>query len=616
MCGIAGIFNYNVGQAIDSAKLVKMGKAIAHRGPDGFGNEVLGHAGLAHRRLSILDLSTAGQQPMQDNSGRYVISYNGEIYNYRELREGLKQQGVQFRSETDTEVLLELYAREGLSMLDKLNGMFAFAIYDRKERDLVIVRDRLGIKPLFWTSINDQFLFGSEPKALFAGGFEPEYNPEVGAELLIHKYVAGERTVYKNVFRLLPGHYMRVTLQNSTPEFKRYWDLPSIVQERMIESIENPMDWFENTFTSAVNYRTISDVPIGVMLSGGLDSSSIAAVLGQSTASRNLNAFTVAFKERAYDESHLAAEVCQKFGLNFNKIYLEGSELDKALSDASELYDEPLVHQNDAQMLALAQLAKKKVTVLLSGEGGDELLGGYVRYKPLKYFNAIYPLRSAFQLIGKYSKGGIVNRFDKLSRFLSLSSIDRAVLYNATDIYPGDLALSNDTFENSLSPYRIKVLEEAKRVFPNDPSRQSMYCDMFIHMASVLDRNDRMTMGAGIECRVPFMDFRIVEGALSLPSNILLKGKKGKYILANTIGKKLPPSILSFKKLGFSVPWESNFGANESYQNFIHSGYKQNLLVQQFDLARDFEDSKSPVNEMLKRRLFMVDKWQKSVFHS
>ena len=614
MCGIGGVFDLNENQ-ISKDNLIKMGDVLNHRGPDEFGVFQFKNIGLIHRRLSILDLSTSGKQPMKDSSDRYIITFNGEIYNYQELKKDLISEGINFKSKTDTEVLLELYAIYGKNMLSKLNGMFAFAIFDKIKNELFIARDRIGIKPLYWTLQNNKFYFSSEPKGIFAAGVSRLFNTKISKELLLSKYVAGRQTVYKDIYRLLPGHCIKIS-NTKKISISRWWDLPKIIHKNRSNPIKNPIKWFRETLISSTKYRTISDVPVGVMLSGGLDSSSIAYALSQIDLSNKLNSFNVAFKDKKYDESLLAKEVSEKFNLSFNKIYLEGKSLDKALLDAAYLYDEPLVHHNDPQMLDLSRFAKKKVTVLLSGEGGDELLGGYYRYKPLKYFRFLKFFSLVFSFLKKLPSDGIINRFEKLERYLNLKTIDDAVLCNAFDIYPDDLKKFGYAGPFNQSKYRLELLEEAKSIFPNNPSRQCMYLDMFIHMASVLDRNDKMTMGASIECRVPFLDHRIIENTLSMESCLFNKGKKGKYLLVQSVGKNLPDSVVNFRKLGFSVPWETIFKKSSLFREFYNNDLKNNLLVQTNNLdisiiKKEFE-SGSQTARYLIRRLFMFTIWQKT----
>jgi asparagine synthase (glutamine-hydrolysing) len=610
MCGINGIIHFETSRNADQFQILRMRDSMHHRGPDGAGLYISKNIGLGHRRLSIIDLSEAGKQPFTTNDGRYTIVYNGEIFNYQELKQELLEYSISFRSASDTEVLLNLYVQYGEACLQKLNGMFAFAIWDHKEHTLFCARDRMGIKPFYYTVYNNSFYFASEPKAIFAAGVPSEINRDALDELLLFRFVAGENMMFRNIKRLLPGHTL--TIKNGSLSFNRWWNLPEIIQENRECLPRDPFTWFEETFYSAVRYRTISDVPVGLMLSGGLDSGSIAVAL-QRIGHEKMAAFTVTFSEAAYNEGHLASEVARKFDLDYYPISIEGSYLMDKLKEAAWYHDEPLIHQNDAQLLALSQFAKPHVSVLLSGEGSDEFLGGYLRYKPLKYFQGLQSLKPLLSLLKYFRSGGIVNRFDKLNRYLSIGTQDGLVLMNASNMYPKDLKNLGYSIDFDRFEYRNQVLKEAKTLYPTEASRQAMYMDIHTHLPSVLDRNDRMTMGAGIECRVPFMDYRILEMAPALPSNLLLRGKKGKRLLFESVAQKLPPQVLHFKKLGFSVPWESYIGKDEVFRSFI-DGLTEGKALELFEglqakqLMADFKNGDSVAITLI-RQLFMIELW-------
>jgi asparagine synthase (glutamine-hydrolysing) len=614
MCGIAGVFHLDLLKRADDRTLKKMNDSIAHRGPNGSGIYVDGSLGLAHRRLSILDLSENGKQPFVSADGRYVIIYNGEIFNFLELRKTLVADGIRFKSNSDTEVLLYLYIKHGKSCLELLNGMFAFAIWDSTEKNLFIARDRIGVKPFYYAMYDNSFYFASEPKAIFAAGIPKKFDNQHLQELLLFKYVAGENTSFQHIKRLLPGHSLLVN--KNRLRFERWWNLAEKIKINRERIARDPFEWFEETFYSSVAYRTISDVPVGLMLSGGLDSGSIAVAL-KHNGNKDLAAFTVSFDEKEYNEDHLAKLVAEKYGLKYHSVSLNGDDLYDSLIQASWFHDEPLIHQNDAQMLALSKYSKKFVTVLLSGEGGDEFMGGYVRYKALNHYELLKWAGQAIKMLKHFGKKGIVNRFDKLGRYLKGNDIKNLVLLNSCNIYPNDLKNLGFNTDLSRMTYRQEVFHEAADLYPDEPARQAMYSDLFIHMASVLDRNDRMTMGAGIECRVPFMDYRLMEMIPALSSNYLLKGKKGKYLLANSVAKKLPQEVLSFKKLGFSVPWEKYMKQDEQFADSLNSIEKGSLkeIIGDFDIRPLFNNnSRDGVKNALTRQLLMLHIWQESYF--
>src|SRR6267154_956049 len=302
MCGLNGLVYTDPNRSVSEDLLIAMRDAIRHRGPDDSGTFLGPGVGLGSRRLAILDLSERGRMPMSSPDGRYRIVYNGEVYNYQDLRAALASRGCMFRSQTDTEVLLALYEREGPAMLDRLNGMFAVAIWDCRDRTLFLARDRLGVKPLYYIVRDGLLAFASEEKALFAAGLRAEFDPNTWPELLCFRYVAGGATPYRGVKRILPGHYL--LWRDGRVTSRRWWDLAARVRDLREEAPRDPLEWFRETFDSAVRLRRISDVPVGVLLSGGLDSSSVAASLSAQTG-EGLASFTVRFAEPAYDEGDL-----------------------------------------------------------------------------------------------------------------------------------------------------------------------------------------------------------------------------------------------------------------------------------------------------------------------
>ena len=563
MCGLCGIVYSDHKLLASKETLIAMRDALAHRGPDDAGHYIAPGVALASRRLAILDLSERGHMPMSSPDGRYWVAYNGEIYNYRELRPALEARGHKFRSNTDTEVLLYLFIEEGPGMLERLNGMFAFAIWDAQERKLFIARDRLGVKPLYYAALPGGLYFASEEKALFAAGVQSQFDDQCWEELLCFRYTAGEQTPFIGVKRLLPGHYL--TWRDGDIRVVRWWRLGEKAQSVHGNSTDNLIEWFRGTFDSSVNLRRISDVPVGVLLSGGLDSSSVAASLASQTDS-NITTFTVRFEEAGYDEGPLARQLTERWGLDYHELQVAPSDLMRKLQQASWLNDEPLAHGNDLHLLSISEYAKQKVTVLLSGEGADEILGGYVRYKPLQHPEL---MRLASSFLPTLSPLFCSNRrLQKLARFLTLGSIDRFVLFNACDLLPTELDLFSRPI-NTEFVHRKTVLAEAKSLYPGEPVRQAMYNDQHTFLCSILDRNDRMTMGASVECRVPFLDYRLVEKLAALPSSKLLSNKQSKHLLRQSVGARLPEAIRNGRKWGFGVPWYRHFREVPEFHELI-----------------------------------------------
>lgn len=563
MCGICGFVYSERSRPASEQRLLMMRDSLTHRGPDDAGNYLAPGIALGSRRLAILDLSERGHMPMSSPDGRHWITYNGEVYNYRELRAHLEARGHKFHSNTDTEVVLALYLEEGTAALDRLNGMFAFAIWDSVERTLFLARDRIGVKPLYYTLQDDAFLFASEEKALFAAGISPQFDRHTWEELLCFRYVAGERTPYVGIKRLLPGHYL--LWRDGQVKTHRWWNLGERARHLRENLPSDPYRWYQENFDSAVELRRISDVPVGVLLSGGLDSGSVAASLA-ARAGSGVASFTVRFAEPGYDEGPLAQTVVDRYRLQQHQLEVSSDKLKDLLLEASRLNDEPLVHGNDIHLLAISRYAKPRVTVLLSGEGGDETLGGYVRYAPLKHPLALYSARPALpSLVSLLKMNG---RMRKLSRFLALGSIERFILFNACDVLPQDLDLLGAE-PTSRFPYREMILDEAKTLYPKDYVRQAMYSDQHTFINSILDRNDRMTMGASIECRVPFLDYRLVEMLAALPSSVVLGGKQSKHVLRRSLGGRLPEAVRRHRKWGFGVPWNRYLRDNPEMRDLV-----------------------------------------------
>jgi asparagine synthase (glutamine-hydrolysing) len=548
MCGIAGVAFFDCRRQADPAQIAAMRDTMSHRGPDDCGVFISPGIALASRRLAILDLSERGRMPMSTDDGRFHAVYNGEIYNYRELREQLELRGLRFRSNTDTEVLLRLYATHGPEMLPMLNGMFAIAIWDARERTLFLARDRLGVKPLFWFRSGDRLLFASEESALFAAGVPAEVRDDSWPELLCFRYVAGADTVFRGLHRLLPGHYM--ICRDGDVWIRRWWSLAD--QTRAQREKPAPTDWFSRALQDSVRLRRISDVPVGVLLSGGLDSGTVASVAARQAESR-ISSFTVRFADRNYDEGAAAAAVARRWNLDHHELHIDPEEVFPALSEAAAISGQPPCHASDLHLLAISRHARPLVTVLLSGEGGDELLGGYVRYQPLRFPGLVGIAKTAAKMPSLLPLG---RRWRKLLRLARAGSVARAVLFNSCELLPDDLhALGMDAVP--AFPFREQILEEACSLYPGEPFRQAMYLDQHTFLCSILDRNDRMTMRASIECRVPFLDYRIVEGAAALPTRALGNFWHTKAPLRRDFGHLLPPEVLRGRKWGFGVPWRS-----------------------------------------------------------
>lgn len=570
MCGINGILHLQSQKKVDERILTKMRDSLEHRGPDDKGLFIENNIGLGHRRLSIIDVTSAGHQPFLSDDGRYVMVFNGEIYNFKDFYPELRSNGLEIKTGSDTEVLLKLFELYGTKMLNRLNGMFAFVIWDKKERKLTAVRDRMGVKPLYYSLYNETFYFASEQKALFTAKVPLKMDNDGMEEYIFNRFVAGENTLYENVKKVLPGHILTLNESGKTTN-EKWWDLKTEIQNQ--PKIKNPVEWFRETFDDSVKLRMVSDVPVGVLLSGGLDSSSILASLNHHNY-KDIQTFNIGFKEKEHNESHLAKIMADKFNYGFRTMQLEDNNLFEKLLSSTYFQDEPIIHLSEPHILALAQLAKPSVKVLLSGEGSDELMGGYVRYKALKYPS----LLNSIGTIGHMDYFTKKPRYEKLARYSQIKDNDDLVMFNGSNIYPNDIAKTFGINSTPKNEYRKQILEEAKYLYPNNLRRQALYFDQHTYLCSLLDRNDRCTMGASIECREPFLDQRLIVGLGSLEDKLLFTGKKWKYILKSAMAERLPEEILKFKKVGLSVPWGDYLIKSQGFVEELESFSKSSLF--------------------------------------
>jgi len=609
MCGINGILHLDY-KPVDQNQLVKMRDMLEHRGPDDKGIYLLNNIGLGHRRLSIIDTSAAGHQPFVSESGRYIIVFNGEIYNYQSFYPELKSKGITLKSGSDTEVLLHLFELYGMEMLHRLNGMFAFAIWDTLEKKLTLCRDRMGVKPLYYSIYQNTLFFASEQKALFGAGVPLEISENGMEEYIFNRFVAGENTLYTQVKKLLPGHYMVID-ENGKNKITRWWNLKEQIQNH--SPIINPKKWFEETFFDSVKLRMVSDVPVGVLLSGGLDSCSILSALYHQNF-KNIETFNISFTEAEHNEFHLAKKITEEYNYILNHIQLENDSLYQNLFETTYFQDEPIMHLNEPHLLAIAKLAKPKVKVLLSGEGADELMGGYVRYKALKNPS----LLKVISQLSKFETFTKKPRYDKLFRYSKIKSGSDLVIFNGSNVYPEDINLFYGNKNKPENNYRHQILKEAQELYPKDLQRQALYFDQHTYLCSLLDRNDRCTMGSSIECREPFLDQRLVAGLGTLEDKWMFTGKKGKFILKTTMEDKLPREIVDFRKIGLSAPWEKYLTQYPIFKEELNSFAKSEMFELPF---MQNLDGHKIVSEIQKGNtkiipyvmpLFMFHIWQKN----
>jgi asparagine synthase (glutamine-hydrolysing) len=553
MCGIAGIYNFRSGRPAVPSELRDMGAALAHRGPDDEGFYEEGPLGLAHKRLTILDTSRRGRQPMFTEDGQLAITFNGEVYNFLELRADLEAQGHTFQTQTDTEVILRLYQVEGEAMLSRLNGMFAFAIWDRRTKCLFIARDRLGIKPLYYTLSADGIAFASEIKALFAVSPEP---PKVNLEMLDAYmsvgYVPTERTLFQGIEKLQPGWCM--TVGQDGPRLRQYWDLaPSPEEMSEEECVRRSIGLLRDS----VRLQLRSDVPLGVFLSGGVDSSAVVALMHE-MGIRDIRTFTVAYDfGPEFDETQYARQVAKKFGTIHREIFVKPEEFRDFIPSLVWHMDEPVTESAAISLYFVSKLAREDVTVVLSGEGSDEVFGGYPIYK---YMAALERYRTLPSPLRQSMINPLLNRLGgKWNKYTELSNQPLARRYTGVSFYetPAKDALYRPEIKNLFNGSAMPGL--VGRYYDKteglDPLLRMMYLDVKSWLPDdLLIKADKMTMATSVELRVPFLDHRVVELGGRIPPRFRIKGWETKYILKRAMEPYLPKEILYRGKMGFPTP--------------------------------------------------------------
>jgi asparagine synthase (glutamine-hydrolysing) len=570
MCGICGIAApQKLGYSADEAMLVRMRDTLTHRGPDGAGLFIDEGVGLAHRRLSIVDLA-GGHQPMTNEDGTVWITYNGEIYNHTALRPMLEQRGHRYRSASDTETIIHLYEERGTRVVEELRGMFAFAIWDAPRRRLVLSRDRLGIKPLYYTLSDDGVIcFASEIKALInARAVRAELNYDALADYAANRYTSGEETLFRGVKRLLPGHTL--TWTDGRVEIERYWDVSFAKPEQSLGE-QDYVERFGELFEESVRLRLMADVPLGMFLSGGIDSSAIVAAMSGMVADP-IKTFSVAFAEREANELEYARTVSRVFGTEHYETVVSPDQFFDALPALVYQEDEPVAHPSSVPLYFVSRLAAEHVKVVLTGEGSDELLAGYGKYRTTVYnlaagraYNKTTPeaIRKAVKrLIEAMPRHWRARQ--KLSRtFLCLEPGIQDIYFDNFSVFSRSMQQRLFTAETrarmaTADPYAASLdhigTSDARHLLD-----QLLAADLKTYLHELLMKQDQMSMAASIESRVPFLDHKLVEFAAALPVKMKLRGLATKYILRQSMRNRLPQEILTRKKMGFPVPVGSWF---------------------------------------------------------
>ena len=545
MCGLAGW----VGSSKNDETIQKMTECIIHRGPDDSGVFAVDTCTLGSRRLSIIDVA-GGHMPMLNADGSMAIAFNGEVYNFAETRKELEALGYTFQTKGDTETVLLAYEEWGADSLQRHNGMFAFAIWDSKKEELFIARDRLGIKPLYYTEVDGVLVFGSEIKSLLAyPGVEASLNYSVLDQYFTFRYTPANETIFEGIYKLAPGHYM--TWKAGVMTIEKYWDVRFDVQDDLDEA--EALEKFERLFRDSVERRMIADVPLGAFLSGGLDSSYIVAIM-VALSQKPVETFSVGFDDRQADESDFAKVVADVFETNHHTLRSDpkGIEL---LPEILWHLDEPLADAAVIPTYQISAVVREHVTVGLSGEGSDELLAGYDKLFFLHWANR---LKGFFRLMMPFIPGGSVKR-DRAKAFFSQKNDARAYFDFISVFTEEDKKRLYTDVVKKATEESDGGYELVAQFIPEKDSRLEDYLNLDLHTwlpNDLLLKGDRMTMAHSLEGRVPFLDHTLVEFAATFPTRFRIWGKKNKYILREAMKKVLPDSIVNRKKHGFSVPLE------------------------------------------------------------
>ncbi|HET9406837.1 MAG TPA: asparagine synthase (glutamine-hydrolyzing) [Candidatus Sulfotelmatobacter sp.] len=628
MCGITGILQFSPSSRVEPALVRRMCDVMAHRGPDDDGVYTSGPVGLGMRRLSIVDLAT-GHQPLSNEDGTIWIVFNGEIYNHADLRPGLESRGHVYRTHSDTETIIHLYEEYGHDCVQHLRGMFAFAIWDSRQQRLFVARDRLGIKPLYYHLTAQRIVFGSEIKVVLTHPeVVPEFRRSALPEYLAFGYLSGEETFYSGIRKLMPGHWMEVDTAGKV-EIQRYWDLP-ITQTDASRSEADYVREYRELLEHAVRSHLMSDVPLGVFLSGGVDSSAVAALMTKIRGTP-VETFSVGYTEDAYSELPYARIVAKHLNSVHHEVLLSQQEFFDTLPHLIWHEDEPIVWPSSVALYFVARVARERVKVVLTGEGSDETLAGYTRYSfTLKnaawdrMYRGVTP-----SVVRRWVRGLIADSSwisadlrRKLSHtFLARDGNDWASFYFDNFFSAFSEGEQADLFSPELKeefsaggPYK-NVLEYWQH--SSGPMLQRLlYTDIKTYLVELLMKQDNMSMATSIESRVPFLDHVLVEFATNIPERLQLGGFAGKRILKKAVEDLLPHSILYRPKLGFPTPW-SRWLAGPQLEVIrdllLEPRSLERGLFQRSALERLFQEHRSGYRDHYDRiwRLLNLELWQR-----
>jgi asparagine synthase (glutamine-hydrolysing) len=577
MCGIAGFLTNSAANSNELGDIsAGMSAALQHRGPDDEGIWIDGDSGIAlvHRRLAIVDLSAAAHQPMTSADGRFLIIYNGEVYNFQAMRSELEAKGRVFRGHSDTEVILESIADCGIkATVSRLIGMFALAVWDRRDRTLTLVRDRLGIKPIYWTKSGNLFLFGSELKALHVHPrFKPQIDRSAVAAFLRHNYIPAPRTIYEGVYKLEPGCILTLPC-NGEPNIERFWDARAVANAGQANQFDKSdaelTDDLEALLQDAVSRRMIADVPLGAFLSGGIDSSTVVALM-QSANMDKVRTFSISFEEAGFDEAPHAAAVARHLGTEHTELTVTARQALDVIPKLSEWYDEPFADSSQIPTYLVSAMTRQHVTVALSGDGGDELFAGYNRYqfaqdswgklsllpRPVRQgmacaITAIPPStwdKIATVVPGALRPQQVGDKAHKLASLLGLE--DDTALYRQlvthwepSQLMPGVAEAKGVLWDPTVADDFPRLLERMQ------------FLDTVTYLPDdILTKVDRASMAVALEARVPLIDHRVVEFAWRLPQRVKVRNGTTKWLLRQVLDRHVPAALIDRPKMGFGIP--------------------------------------------------------------
>jgi asparagine synthase (glutamine-hydrolysing) len=605
MCGIAGYYSFD--DSINKNDLKQMTDTIKHRGPNSDGFFVQDQVGLGHRRLSIIDLRDVANQPMTSFNERYVIVYNGEVYNFKELSNQVRVNNDNFyyKTNSDTEVILEAFAKWGVDFVNRLNGMFAIAIYDKIDKHLFLYRDRIGIKPIYyyWDGVN--FMFASEMKALVALPSiknKLTINHDAISEYLHLGYIPAPHSIYNEIKKFPQGH--RLHINKDVFNLEPYWTLEDKIDFDTFNDYNESKKKLKYLIESSVTYRMISDVPFGTFLSGGIDSSLVSAV-AQKNSSKPINTFSIGFKDSPKNESQYASEIASYIKSNHHEFMVSTKETQELLSSIISTYDEPFADSSSMPTMLVSKLAKQHVTMTLSGDGGDELFLGYGTYNWANRFNS--KLFKYYQKPAKYIFSKLKPRYKRISKLLDvdINTDVKSHIFSQEQYYFSKAEIS----EILINPKDIKLNDTYQLRRDLSPKEEQAFFDLKYYLPDdLLVKVDRATMKYSLETRVPLLDYRIIEFALNLPENFKYQKNTSKYLLKEVLYDYIPKNYFNRPKWGFGIPLD-NWLKNDLYylvDEYLNENTTKSIGLVKYEIIVDLIHKWKNGHDYLFNRLWNI----------